>query len=171
MSENKYQLDLAQILKFVPHRYPFLLVDRVLEIHPAGDINNFDTKEFEGTKVKALRAVSGNEAFFQGHFPGFPIMPGVLLIEAMAQTTIFSLYPWMEKDLENLADGFQTVLVGTDKARFRKPVVPGDVVVFETEVLKSRGRLWRFGCQARVDGKKVADAEILANLLVKGEGF
>jgi 3-hydroxymyristoyl/3-hydroxydecanoyl-(acyl carrier protein) dehydratase len=147
-------------------------VDRVLDIQPVGDLTNlaFDSSKV-GVKVQALKSVSYNEPFFQGHFPQFSIMPGVLIIEAMAQASSFSIYPYIEHDVERISRDFQCILVGVDGVRFRKPVVPGDALHIETEVVKCRGKLWSFKCQGIVDGQRVAEAEILANLMLKTEGL
>jgi 3-hydroxyacyl-[acyl-carrier-protein] dehydratase len=166
--ENSYRLNVNQIQKFLPHRAPFLLVDRVLEIHvPGGDSNMTFPHAPVGTKVVAIKNVSFNEPYFQGHFPGFAIVPGVLIIETMAQAASFSVYPSLmgEKDIDRIIRDFQCILVGVDSARFRKPVVPGDTLRIETEVVKCRGKIWAFQCTALVDGQKVAEAEILANLM------
>ena len=123
-----------------------------------------------GVRVTASKAVSFNEPYFQGHFPGYAILPGVLVTEMMAQAASFSTYPFLLKELDQVAKKFQCILVGVDGARFRKPIVPGDLIRVETEVVKRRGMLWGFQCEAWVDGHRVAEAEILANLAVKGEG-
>lgn len=162
--KNPYYLDINQIQKFLPHRSPFLLIDRVLEIHVNGSMDQAPPFAPIGTRVVAIKNVSYNEPYFQGHFPGFAILPGVLILETMAQAASFSVYPSMQKNLAQLSKDFQCVLVGIDSARFRKPVLPGDTLRIETEVVKCRGRLWAFKCVALVDGQKVAEAEILANL-------
>ena len=164
MSENPYRLGIDQIQKFLPHRQPFLLIDRVLEIHPTGDLDDLSNGKI-GTKVIALKNVSFNEPCFAGHFPGFAILPGVLLVEIMAQAASFSVYPYMMKDGEKKGGDFQCILVGVDNARFRKPVVPGDTLRIETTVTKCRGRLWAFQCVVLVEGLKVAEADIIANLV------
>jgi len=137
----------ADIMKFLPHRYPFILVDRILEIEP-------------GKRIKALKNVTINEPFFQGHFPKSPIMPGVLIMEGMAQAggvlVIDSLPP--EKH------GSLVYFMGIDKARFRQPVVPGDQLIFEIEMIKSRGKAAKLAGIATVDGKRVAEAEVLATI-------
>jgi 3-hydroxyacyl-[acyl-carrier-protein] dehydratase len=172
--ESPYRLNIEQIRKFLPHRQPFLLVDRVLEIHPTGDVGDLSSNGKVGTRVVAIKNVSYNEAFFQGHFPEFSILPGVMIIEIMAQAASFSLYPNLMADTgrggEGLSKDFQCILVGVDSARFRKPVVPGDTLRIETTVTKCRGRLWAFSCVALVDGQKVAEAEIMANLIANSEG-
>lgn len=172
MSENAFRLNIDQIRKFLPHRAPFLLVDRVLEIHPGGDVKDPSPAGKVGTKVVAIKNVTYNEPFFQGHFPEYAIVPGVLLLEIMAQTASFSVYPYMAampEGVEILAKNFQCIFVGVDNARFRRPVVPGDTLRIETTVTKCRGRLWAFNCVASVDGQRVAEADIMANLLSNGD--
>ncbi len=171
MSEKKYQLSIDEIRKFLPHRAPFLLVDRVLEIQPAGDVNDVSSPDGKvGSRCVGIKAVTYNEPFFQGHFPQFSIMPGVLIIEAMAQVSSLALYPYLAKDIDRLARDFQCVLVGVDGARFRRPVVPGDLLRIESVITKMRGKLWGFQCKATVDGRVVAEADILANLIANGAG-
>lgn len=165
MSERSYYLGIDEIRKFLPHRSPFLLVDRILEIQTNGSLTRSSHQEKVGIKVVGIKNVSYNEPYFQGHFPSFSIVPGVLLIESMAQVASFSLYPYMAQDPDRLSRDFQCILVGVDGARFRKPVVPGDTVRIETVVTKCRGKLWAFKCQALVDGQLVAEADILANLI------
>jgi 3-hydroxyacyl-[acyl-carrier-protein] dehydratase len=140
--------DIARIMQLLPHRYPFLLIDRLADLD--GDQS--------GTGIKN---VTINEPFFQGHFPGAPVMPGVLLIEAMAQTAGAVV-------LETLGPEDQGKLVffmSIDKARFRKPVVPGDVVHFHVKLANKRPPVWKYWAEAHVDGKKVAEAEIGAMLM------
>lgn len=136
-------MDIQKIQSLLPHRYPFLLIDRVLESEP-------------GKRLVAIKNVSINEPFFQGHFPSKPVMPGVLLIEAMAQATGLLAMESAEVPKEAIY-----YLVGVDKARFKRPVVPGDQLVFEVEVLKNRREIWVFAAEAKVDGKMVASAEIM----------
>lgn len=137
----------TDIMRFLPHRYPFILVDRVLALEP-------------GKRIRALKNVTINEPFFQGHFPGTPIMPGVLILEAMAQAggvlVIESLPP--EKH------GSLVYFMGIDKARFRQPVVPGDQLIFEIDMIKSRGKAAKLSGVATVDGNRVAEAEVLASI-------
>lgn len=136
--------NIQEITKYLPHRYPFILVDRIIEL-----------EEFK--RVVGIKNVTINEPFFQGHFPGNPIMPGVLILEAMAQVAgILGLH-----SLGHQGDQ-RVYFLGIDKARFRKPVVPGDQLRFELEVLQHRGGIWRFKGVALVDGIKVAEAELLA---------
>ena len=137
--------DIQKIMQYLPHRYPFLLIDRVEEVVP-------------GEKVIALKNVTINEPFFQGHFPGVPVMPGVIILEAMGQAGGVLAY----ESLNELKQDNLVFLTGIDKARFRKPVVPGDQLVFELKLLKKRARLVRMAGVARVDGEKVAEAELMA---------
>lgn len=142
--------EIKEIMNLLPHRYPFLLVDKVLEME-------------EGKRIVSIKNVSINEPFFQGHFPGFPIMPGVLLIEAMAQTWgILVLSSEKEK-----AGSKDVLFLGIDKARFRKPVYPGDQVRFELEALNFKRSIWKFSGKAFVEGKLVAEAELMATILNK----
>lgn len=136
-------MDITEIYKMLPHRYPFLLVDKILEIEP-------------GKRVVGLKNVTVNEAFFQGHFPDHPIMPGVLVIEAMAQVGGVLLM----RTLKATADKKLFYFTGIDRARFRKPVLPGDQVRFEVEFLQLRSRNYRMMAHAYVEGKLVAEAEL-----------
>jgi len=136
-------MDIQKIQSLLPHRYPFSLIDRVIDSEP-------------GKRLVALKNVTINEPFFQGHFPSKPVMPGVLLIEAMAQATGLLAMESAEVPKEAIY-----YLVGVDKARFKRPVVPGDQLIFEVEVLKNRREIWVFAATAKVDGKMVASAEIM----------
>lgn len=140
-------VDIVRIMKLLPHRYPFLLIDRIVEM------------DGEESGV-ALKNVTMNEPFFQGHFPGRPVMPGVLLIEAMAQTAGAIV---LEAHSENA--GKLVFFMSIDKARFRKPVVPGDSVYFHVKLQQKRPPVWKYWAEAHVDGKKVAEAEIGAMLI------
>ncbi len=137
--------DIQKIMEMLPHRYPFLMVDRVEEI-------------VVGERAVCLKNVSINEPFFAGHFPGYPVMPGVLQVEALAQAAAVLGY---ETNPEFQEDG-GVLLMGLDKVRFRRPVVPGDVLRLEVEVIKARRNIWRVKGQATVDGERAAEAEILA---------
>jgi 3-hydroxyacyl-[acyl-carrier-protein] dehydratase len=138
-------LDVKEIFKHIPHRYPFLLVDRIVEIH--GD-----------EKVVGIKNVSINENFFQGHFPHHPVMPGVLICEAMAQVgAIFA-----HNARGGVADNKVFVLTGLDKVKFKRPVEPGDQLRMELTCLKRRGSYWKMQGVATVEGKVVAQAEISA---------
>jgi 3-hydroxyacyl-[acyl-carrier-protein] dehydratase len=161
---SEYRLEQKEIQSFLPHRQPFLLVDRILSISGPGSLVDPDTKSKLGIKVVGIKNVSMNEPHFAGHFPDFPIMPGVLIIESMAQVASFAMYPALKNDL-TLKSRFQCVLVGVDQARFRVPVVPGDVLRIETEVTGARTYLWSFLCKAYVEDKLVAEAKIMANLM------
>lgn len=138
-------LDLQQIKVYLPQRYPFLLIDRVLEHTPGGEI-------------VAIKNVTCNEPFFQGHFPGRPIMPGVLILEAMAQAAgVLAFRTAGVEPTENSTFYF----VGIDKARFRAPVVPGDQLVLKARVERRIRTIWRFHTEASVDGKVVASAVMM----------
>jgi beta-hydroxyacyl-ACP dehydratase FabZ len=137
--------DIRKIIELIPHRYPFLLVDRILEVVP-------------NERIVGLKNVTINEPFFQGHFPGEPVMPGVLIIEAMAQVGGVFVYGSLgEGDSKGLL-----YFMGIDKARFRKRVVPGDQLIFELTFLKRRLNLFKMSGKATVDGVLVAEAEIMA---------
>ncbi len=143
------QLDILQIQKLLPHRYPFLLIDRVTECDP---------------KVRLLgyKNVSFNEPFFQGHFPKNPIFPGVLMLEALAQST--ALLTALSDD--QFGEGTTYFLAGIDKARFKKQVVPGDQLMLEAVFTKSRRNIWSFECRAEVDGVLAASANIMCAAVV-----
>lgn len=167
-STTGYRFEIDQVREYLPHRFPFLMVDRILEIHPKGDLSTATgTSDKVGTKVVGIKNVTVGEEVFLGHFPGFSIYPGVLIVEAMAQVASFSLLPYVVKadgNLNALKRDFRLILVGIDQVRFRKPVIPGDTLRIEATVTKCRGTLWGFHVEASVDGKPVAEAEILANL-------
>ena len=143
-------MDIGEIQNLLPHRYPFLLVDRVVEIVP-------------GQKLTAYKNVTINEPFFNGHFPGHPVMPGVLILEALAQACALLAYKSEGMDPQKKV----TYLMGIDNARFRKPVVPGDRLQLEVEVTKHKGAIWKHKGTATVDGKKVAEGEFLATVVDK----
>ena len=138
-------IDINEIMKLLPHRYPFILVDRVIEL-------------VEGDNIIALKNVTINEPFFAGHFPGAPIMPGVLIIEAMAQTggILFAVSQPEEKR------GGPVYFMGMDKVKFRKPVIPGDQLIFEVKILNMRSKAVKMSGIATVEGKCVAEAEFMA---------
>jgi beta-hydroxyacyl-ACP dehydratase FabZ len=142
-------LDVRKILDLLPHRYPFLLVDRIVEV--------------DGTRrIVGIKNVSINEPFFQGHFPGHPIMPGVLIVEAMAQTGGVLL-------MEGIPDraGKVVYFMGLDHVRFRRPVAPGDQLRMEVEMLQFRGKVARMKGIATVDGQVATEAEMLACVVEK----
>jgi 3-hydroxyacyl-[acyl-carrier-protein] dehydratase len=115
-----------------------------------------------------MKNVSVNEPYFQGHFPDFSIVPGVLIIEAMAQVAGFSVYPSFLR-MGEIPSGFQCILIGVDQARFRKPVTPGDTMMIESRVVRCRGKIWSFQCSVSVEGQRISEAEILANLNYRSE--
>jgi len=141
----KADFDIQKIMDLLPHRYPFLLVDRVMELEP-------------GDRIIALKNVTINEPFFQGHFPGKPVMPGVLIIEAMAQAG--GLLAYESGNADNL--GQLIYFMGMDKVRFRKPVVPGDQLIFEAKILKLRTKAAKMAGTASVDNQLVAEAVLMA---------
>jgi 3-hydroxyacyl-[acyl-carrier-protein] dehydratase len=137
-------VDIMGLLKLLPHRYPFMLIDKIINID--GD-----------SSAVGIKNVTMNEPHFQGHFPGQPVMPGVLIIEAMAQTAGAICVFNKKSDTPSLVY-FMTI----DEAKFRKPVVPGDRLELHVKKLKQRSTIWRFACEAFVDGAKVAEAQISA---------
>ncbi len=156
-----------QVRAFLPHRYPFLLVDRILSIKGARiDLPLSDSQALEGVEVVGLKGVSGNEPFFQGHFPHYAIMPGVLQLEAMAQVAGFSIYPHARSAAGPGGDirPATTILAGSDGVRFRRPVVPGDLLTIRSMVKRRRGSVMTFECEITVDSKRVAEAELIAQL-------
>jgi 3-hydroxyacyl-[acyl-carrier-protein] dehydratase len=140
-------MDIKEIQKFLPHRYPFLLVDRIIEME-------------SGAKAIGIKNVTFNEEFFQGHFPGQPIMPGVLIIEAMAQVAGILAF-------HSGATGKSVYFMSIEKAKFRRPVVPGDQLRFEITIIHQRGNVWRFSGNALVEGKVAAEAEFTAMVIDK----
>ena len=149
MSENNKNapIDIKQIMRMIPHRYPILLVDRILEFVP-------------GQSAVGLKNVTMNEPHFMGHFPGEPVMPGVLIIEAMAQTAAILVVNSLGAEAEGKLVYFMTI----DGAKFRKPVTPGDSVHIHVEKVQSRGAVWKFSGKALVDGKVCAEANFSAML-------
>ena len=137
--------DIRKIMAFLPHRYPFILVDRIVEMIPH-------------ERIVGLKNVTMNEPFFQGHFPGAPVMPGVLIVEAMAQAGGILAYASRGEDEEKELVYF----MGIDRARFRKPVIPGDQLILEMVSTKTRGNVFKMSGKASVDGAMVAEAEIMA---------
>lgn len=138
-------MDVNEIREYLPHRYPFLLVDRVVELE-------------KGESIVAYKNVTINEPFFDGHFPDHPVMPGVLLVEAMAQAAGILGFKTMDKKPQ---DGSIYYFVGSDKLRFKRPVVPGDQVKLEAKVLSEKRGIWKFEVRASVDGDTVSSATIL----------
>lgn len=139
--------DINDIMRMIPHRYPFLLVDRIIELVPR-------------VRIVGLKNVTIDEPFFQGHFPGAPVMPGVLVVEALAQTAGVLMYHEVEEP-----DSKLMLFAGLDAARFRQPVFPGDTLRLELTVLKLRSRFFKLHGEASVDGKLAAEAEITSLLV------
>lgn len=139
------EMDVQEVLAHLPQRFPFLMVDRVLECEP-------------GRRILALKNVSVNEPFFQGHFPHRPVMPGVLILEAMAQAAAVLVFKTLNARPDETSVYYYA---GIDNARFKKPVVPGDQLVLEVTILASRRGIWKFGCSASVGEAVVAQADIL----------
>jgi 3-hydroxyacyl-[acyl-carrier-protein] dehydratase len=147
------QMDVNEIMRHVAHRPPFLLVDRVIECVP-------------GRSIKAVKNVTINEPFFQGHFPGYPVMPGVLIIEALAQAGALLAASVVSFDPAKQVIYFMAI----DKARFRKAVVPGDLMSLEVTPLRKGGAIWKLRGEAKVDGVLVAEAELLASIQPRATG-
>ncbi|TVO69419.1 3-hydroxyacyl-ACP dehydratase FabZ [Denitromonas ohlonensis] len=144
-------LDINEIVKYLPHRYPFLLVDRVIELE-------------EGKRVVAIKNVTINEPFFPGHFPNHPVMPGVLIVEAMAQAAAVLSF----KTMGVMPDENSLVLfAGIDNVRFKRPVTPGDQLVMEVEIVNSKRNIYKYHGVARVDGLVAAEADLMCALKTK----
>ncbi|TAN64067.1 3-hydroxyacyl-ACP dehydratase FabZ [bacterium] len=139
-------LDIKEIMAVLPHRYPFLLIDKIIELE-------------KGKSAKGIKNVTINEPFFQGHFPNHPIMPGVLIIEAMAQ--VGGVLAFKSADVSNKVVYF----MGIDNARFRRPVMPGDTLELTLTVTKCRGTIWAFKGEAVVAGALVAEAGLMATIM------
>lgn len=151
-----HRLEVEDIKEILPHRYPFLLVDRIIELIP-------------GERVVGIKNVTINEPFFQGHFPGNPVMPGVLIIEAMAQVGGILAY----KSIKEGVPGKYIYLAGMDKVRFRKPAVPGDQIIFELSMIRQKSRICKMRGVARVGDFLIAEAELIATITdtkVQGTG-
>ena len=140
-------LDIHEVMKHLPHRYPFLLVDRVTDYK-------------KGDYLKAIKNITVNEPCFTGHFPHRPVMPGVLILEALAQATGILAFKTLE-ELPNESSLYY--FVGIDKARFKKPVEPGDQVVLDVKLIKRKRSMWKFEAQALVDGKVVCAADLMCS--------
>ena len=161
-----WMIDIDGIRKFLPHWYPILLVDRILDITtPVAPKGLTASDDKIGIRVTGIKALSFGESVFQGHFPEQSIFPGVQIIESMAQVACFAVYPFLQPGMPDHGGKFSCMLAGVDGARFRRPVTPGDILRIEAEVTKFRASVWGFRCVATVDGQKVAEADILANLV------
>lgn len=142
----KHVMDINEVMKYLPQRYPFLLIDRVLEIK-------------EGESLIAIKNVTINEAYFEGHFPGQPVMPGVLMIEALAQAGGVLAY---KSTNSSPADGTLYLFAGIDNARFRRVVIPGDQLRLEVKVLRARSEMWKLAAEAYVGDELACSAELLS---------
>jgi 3-hydroxyacyl-[acyl-carrier-protein] dehydratase len=142
------RMDIHQILEYLPHRYPILLVDRVLSVVP-------------GERIAALKNVSVNEPYFPGHYPHHPVMPGVLIVEAMAQTAAILAFKTMGNKPDDKSVYY---FVGIDNARFKRPVVPGDQLILTVKPLFNKRGLWKFSAVAKVDDQVAAEAEIMCTM-------
>jgi 3-hydroxyacyl-[acyl-carrier-protein] dehydratase len=141
-------MNIQEVMRHLPHRYPFLLVDRVLECEA-------------GKNIVALKNVTMNEPHFPGHFPHYPVMPGVLILEALAQTAAILSYV-TEKKIPD--ENSVVYFAGIDGARFKKPVVPGDQLILKVEILRNMRGIWKYATRAEVDGEVAAEAEMMAAL-------
>jgi 3-hydroxyacyl-[acyl-carrier-protein] dehydratase len=140
------EMDIGEIMRHLPHRYPFLLVDRVLECVP-------------GKRIKAVKNVTANEPFFQGHFPSYPVMPGVLIIEALAQVSLILFY----ETIDRVPDGKTFIFfAGIDSARFKRPVFPGDQLLLEAVEINVVRSVFKFQAKASVGNDLVAEAQLMA---------
>jgi 3-hydroxyacyl-[acyl-carrier-protein] dehydratase len=146
-------MDVVAIEAILPHRYPFLLVDRVIALEPM-------------KRLVGVKCVTVNESFFNGHFPGHPVMPGVLILEALAQAGGLLVKFSLTEDTSDKV----TYLMAIDNARFRKPVVPGDRMELHVEIVKQKGPIWKTKGTARVDGEVVAEADYMAMLVDRAKG-
>ena len=148
MSEQKTDIDVTRIMEMIPHRYPFLMIDRMIKVVP--DVS-----------AVSIKNVSINEPFFQGHFPGHPVMPGVLIIESMAQTSGILVTQTMGAESE----GKMVYFMSVEQARFRKPVTPGDSLLITVTKLQNRGPVWKFKGEAHVGKTLMAEATFTAMIL------
>ncbi len=150
MEEDRVNIGVNEIMEMIPHRYPFLLVDKVIELK-------------DGESVIGVKNVTVNEPFFTGHFPGNPIMPGVLIIEAMAQASAILVVKTIKAEPNSMG----VLLASINNVKFRKPVVPGDTMKLHVKVLKNKMGMWSMSGEAHVDGKKVAEADFSAMIFEK----
>jgi len=148
VSEEINDIDIVRVMEMIPHRYPFLMIDKVSQVIP--DVS-----------AVGIKNVTINEPFFQGHFPGHPVMPGVLLVEAMAQTSAILVVHTMGPE----AEGKLVYFMSVDQARFRKPVTPGDSLAITVTKLRNRGNVWKFKGEARVGEALMAEATFAAMIV------
>ncbi len=148
MSKKTTDIDVVRIMEMIPHRYPFLMIDRMIDLVP--DVS-----------AVSIKNVSINEQFFQGHFPGHPVMPGVLIVEAMAQTSGVLVTETMGEQTE----GKMVYFMSIEQARFRNPVTPGDSLLISVKKLQNRGPVWKFSGEAHVGGTLMAEATFTAMIL------
>jgi 3-hydroxyacyl-[acyl-carrier-protein] dehydratase len=141
-------MDIHEILQYLPHRYPILMIDRVLELIP-------------GERIKALKNVSMNEPFFPGHYPHHPVMPGVLIVETLAQAAAILSFKTMGRKPDDKSVYY---FAGIDGARFKRPVSPGDQLILEVSIMMTKRGIWKYSGIARVDGQIAAEAELLCTL-------
>lgn len=141
-------LDIQHILRKLPHRYPFLLVDRVVELD-------------KGVRIKALKNVTYNEPFFNGHFPARPVMPGVLMLEALAQASALLSFESMDAERE---EGMVVYFAGIDAARFKRPVGPGDQLILESTIDRHKSGIYRYNTRATVDGQLAVEAVLMCTM-------
>lgn len=157
MENEKSSSDILKILETLPHRFPFLMIDRITGVHK--DINNPI-----GSWISGIKNVTINEPIFQGHFPGYPVFPGVLTIEAMAQLGAMLVYQFAP----GVRDEFVAYLTGADRVRFRAPITPGDTIQLKITVTKERNKLlWGCHGEARVENQLVCEADLMAALISK----
>ncbi len=154
--QAKAVYEISDILRILPHRFPFLLVDRVLTLD-----RDLTSKSRVGWKIKAVKNVTFNEPYFPGHFPHRPVMPGVLQIEAMAQAGCLTVVDPDGPEMD-------VAIAGINSARFRRPVVPGDQLILQAEIIKDRGQIMVLQCTLHVDGELASEVEMIAKIFPKG---
>lgn len=162
-------LGVPEIRAFLPHREPFLFVDRIFEIIPGTDERG--NTSIVGTKVRGVKRFTGEEDFFRGHFPGYPITPGVIVTESSGQIGCFVFYPFLKEKKLIGADGEPLKLAGVNEGRFRRPVLPGDEIEATVTIKRGRKSIWFLDCKVEVAGEVAADMELIANFDLKVEGL